>query len=606
MRISENMRYRLFQSCINKVGQQVTDIEKKIATQKNINAPSDDPLIFARSVEYDSQLSLGAQFNDNLQRLKTLVGMYDTSLSSIDSQLSTLSQMANGYGTADTSLRQSYVEELKGIIEHLVTVGNTKLGNTYIFGGQQADSAPFRLNNDYSVTYNVSARGEDANSIYVDESQLGKFGLSGREALYSTSKIAFGSVSNAYQGDIYSNTDSFAYVLTAANRTMYANGAAINLTAGTYTGNTLAREIQTRLGADYSVAFDSATRKFVITNNTAGSVTFNWSNAGATAAGVLGFDAVDSVTGAGETELSDLDTGRKAYMVKIVAGGATTGALASRATYSYSTDGGTTWSAAMSVSTGGADTTTGDIVIDATNNTFYRNGAAVTLANGTYTGAALATQIQTQLGAGYSVGYDASTRKFSITNNTGAVVTLNWSNAGSTAAGVLGFNNADSVVSNGTTDTGDYDAGMFIDGSGVPNVTNNRIKFAFGTADTPLTANDSFQVKDLSIFEVLKNFKDAFEAGNSTWVSKNIGYIDAARSSTIKNNAVIAFEGTQAEMLIENNTTKKNRIEEEQSELIGADTAQLGQEFQVLLNTYQTLLAAFSKMQSISILNYLA
>jgi len=160
-------------------------------------------------------------------------------------------------------------------------------------------------------------------------------------------------------------------------------------------------------------------------------------------------------------------------------------------------------------------------------------------------------------------------------------------------------------VSNGTTDTGDYDAGMFIDGSGVPNATNNRIKFAFGTADTPLTANDSFQVKDLSIFEVLKNFKDAFEAGNSTWVSKNIGYIDAARSSTVKNNAIIAFEGTQAEMLIENNTTKKNRIEEEQLELTGADTAQLGTEFQVLLNTYQTLLAAFSKMQSISILNYL-
>ena len=40
--------------------------------------------------------------------------------------------------------------------------------------------------------------------------------------------------------------------------------------------------------------------------------------------------------------------------------------------------------------------------------------------------------------------------------------------------------------------------------------------------------------------------------------------------------------------------------------LIGADTAQLGTEFTVLLNTYQTLLAAFSKMQSISILNYLS
>lgn len=604
MRISENMRYRLFQSCINRVGQQLTDIEKKISTQKNINAPSDDPIIFARSVEYNSELSISSQFSDNLKRLNTLVSMYDTSLTTVEDQLEIVGRLAAGYGTADSSIRQSSAEELKNIIEHLVTVANTKLGDTYIFGGQQADSAPFRLNNDYSVTYNVSQHGEDATDIYLDKGQLGQFGLSGREALYSTTKIAFGSVGNAYEGDIYSNTESFAYVISAANRTMYVDGAAVNLTAGVYTGARLAAEIQTRLGGDYSAAFDSGTRKFVITNNTAAPVTFNWSDPLATASGVLGFDNIDSVIAAGATEMSDLDTGRKAFLVKIAAGGAATGALASRATYSYSVDGGTTWSAAMAVNTGGADTTA-DTVIDATNNTFYRNGAAVTLTNGTYTGDGLAAEIQAQLGAGYTVDYEASTRKYTITNNTGSVATFNWSNSASTAAGVLGFDNVDSVVSNGSSDTGDYDAGMFIDGAGVANATNNRIKMLFGTTDAPLSANDTFEVKDLSIFEMLKNFKDAFEAGNTAWVEKNVCYIDTARSSTVKNNAVVAFEGTQASMFLENNAAKNSRIEEMQADLVNADTAQLGTEFNVLLNTYQTLLAAFSKMQSISILNYL-
>ncbi len=604
MRISETMRYRLFQTCINKLGQQLTDMEKKISTQRNINCPSDSPLIFARSVEYDAELSMGTQYSDNLQRLKTLVSMYDSSLTGLDGQLATLGEMAAGFDTADSSIRQAYVAELESIIEHLVTVGNTKLGNTYIFGGQQAETAPFRLNNDYSVTYMVSADGEDATNIYVDSSQLGQYGVSGRDAFYSTTKIAFGDVSNTYAGDIYSNTESFAYVLDATNRTMYVDGGAVNLTAGVYTGTTLAQEIQTQLGANYSVAFDSSTRKFVITNNTTGSVTFNWSDAGATAAGVLGFDAVDSVVASGETDMSDLDTGRKAFLVKIATGGATTGAVASRATYTYSTDGGATWSAAIAVSTGGADLTA-DIVIDGTNNTLYRDGVAITLTNGTYTGHQLAAEISTQLGAGYSATYSAETRKYTITNNTGSVVTFNWSNAASTAAGVLGFDNVDSVVSNGDADVGDYDAGMFIDGAGVANTTNNRIKLAFGTTDTPLAANDTFQVKDLSIFEMLKNFKDAFDAGDATWISKNIDCIDTARASVLKNNAIVAFQGTQAEMLIENNATKKARIEEEQSDLVGADTAQLGTEFTVLLNTYQTLLAAFSKMQAISILNYL-
>jgi flagellin-like hook-associated protein FlgL len=604
MRISEAMRYRLFQSCINNVNQQLTDLEKKISTGKNINAPSDDPIVFARTVEFNSQLSLGGQFNDNLQRLKTLVGIYDSSLTNVESNLKQLYEMANSYGTADTALRQSYGDGLENIIEQLVTVGNTRLGDAYVFGGQQADAAPFQLNNDYSVSYNVSADAEDATNIYVDSGQLGTFGLSGREALYGTSKIAFGDVSNTYQGDIYSNTASFAYVIGAGNRAIMVNGAAVNLTTGVYTGAALAKEIETRLGADYSVAFDSTTRKFVITNNGAASVTFNWSSAGATAASTLGFDAVNSVVGVGETDMSDTDSGRKSFLVKIITGGASTGTVANRATYSYSIDGGSTWSAAMAVSTGGADATA-DITIDGTNNILYRNGAAVTLTNGTYTGEDLATEIETRLGAAYSVSYNAETRKVSITNNTGGVVTFNWSNPGATAAGVLGFDNADSVLSNGNTDAGDYDAGMFIDGAGIANTTNNRIKLAFGTTNTPLVANDAFQVKDLSIFELLKNFKDAFDSGNTTWIAKNITSIDSARSLNSKNNAVISFEGTQAEKLIENNKTRASQLEDEKANLLNADTATLGTEFNVLLNTYQTLLSAFAKMRSISILNYL-
>ncbi|MEN6617568.1 MAG: hypothetical protein ABFD12_13510 [Syntrophorhabdus sp.] len=604
MRISETMRYRLFQTYINKVGLQLTDTEEKVSTGKNINAPSDDPIIFARSVEYDSELSLGNQFNDNLQRLTTMVGMYDSSLTNIEDELSNLSVMANTFGTADSGVRQSYVENVKNIIEHLVTIGNTRLGNSYIFGGQEAGEAPFQLNTDYSVSYNVAQRAEDATDIYIDKEQLGQFGLSGRDALYANEKIAFGDTANAYQGDIYSNTESFAYVIGAANRTIMVNGAAVNITSGVYTGASLAKEIRAQLGADYSVSFDSNTRKFVIANKTGAPVTFNWADAGATAAGTLGFDATDAIVRSGETEMSDIDTGRRSFLARIVTGGATQGALGTRATYQYSIDGGTTWSAAMAVSTGGADAV-GDIVISATNNTLYRNGTAITLTNGTYTGNSLAAEIETQLGAGYSASYDPPTRKFSITNNTGATVTFNWSNSAATAAGVLGFDNVDSLVGNGDRDIGDYDAGMFIDGSGVATTGNNRIKLAFGTTGNPLAANDTFQVKDLSIFEMLTNFKDAFESGNDAWVAKNIGYIDTARSSNVKNNAIISFQGTQAEMLIDNNITKKNRIEAEQATLVNADTAQLGAEFTILLNTYQTLLAAFSKMQSISILNYL-
>lgn len=608
MRVSDSLRYRLFQMNVSKVGQQLDDIEKKISTQRNINAPSDDPIKYATSIQYDAELQLGTQYNNNLQRLGTIVSMYDASFGSVGSQLNNLKQLASQFDSMGPDLRQSAVEQINGMIEQLVTVGNTKLGNAYLFGGKEADTPPFQLNNDYSVTYTVGQQGEDATKIYVDKAQTGQYGVSGRAAFYDTTKIASGNVANAYAGDVYSNTDSFAYVIDGTNNTLYLDGAAVTLTSNTYTGGNLAKEIQNQLGANYSVAFDSTTRKFAITNNTGAAVTFNWSNAGANAAGVLGFDTIDSLVATGGTERSDLDTGRKSFLVETTTGGSTTGVLGSRAIYRYSIDGGATWTAGITVNSGGADATA-DITIDATNNTLYRNGAAITLTSGSYTGASLATEIQTQLNAvqvGHQVSYDTLTRKFSITNNTASVETFNWSNTGANAAGVLGFDNVDSIISNGVSDVSDYDAGMFIDGAGVANTTNNRIKLLFSSGVTDnINANDTFHVKDLSIFELLKNLKDAFESDNSTWVSKNIKNIDAARELAVKNNGVIAFQGTQAKTMIENNKTKEGKIQTMQADLVNANMSELATEFSALLNTYQALLSTLARMQAISILNYL-
>lgn len=622
MRVSDSMRYALLQANISKVAQRLDSVQQKVSTQKEINVPSDDPIKFATAVQYDAERSIGRQFNDTLTRLNTLVGMYDTAFSSITDQLNSLSDLANTCSTMDSSMRLAAGEQIQSIIEQLVTVGNTKLGNMYIFGGQQADSAPFHLNSDYSVTYGVSQQAEDATSIYVDKGQLGRFGISGREAFYGTDKIAFGSVSNNYTGDIFSNTDSFVYVIDGSNNTVNVSGHSVTLASGIYTGGALAGEvenqIENQLGIDCTVAFDSASRKFLITNNSGAAVTFNWSTSSAST--VLGFNNIDGLVKSGQVLKSDIDTGRRSFAIEITKGGSTTGAPASRATYRYSIDGGLTWTTGLMVNTGGADDTTGDIVIDATtdpNNALYLNddgnghGTLVTLTGGTYTGTGLAEEIQEQLdnqvGTGFQVAYNADTRKFTITNQTGNVVTFNWSDSRSTVAGVLGFESVDSVVSNGSSETSDYVSGMFIDGEGKANTTNNGIKLLFGTTGNLVAGAtpDTFQVKDLSIFELLKNFKDAFDSGNSTWISQNAGLLDQAAELTSKNNAVIAFEGIQANTLMANNKTKDAQLESMQSELIDASMADLAVEFNALLNTYQALLSTLARMQSVSILNYL-
>jgi flagellar hook-associated protein 2 len=223
-------------------------------------------------------------------------------------------------------------------------------------------------------------------------------------------------------------------------------------------------------------------------------------------------------------------TDNKTFIVKVTTAGATSGALADRAKYKYSTDGGITWSGEIAVSTGGADTTA-DIVIDSTNKTLYRGGAPVTLSEGTYTGSGLATELQTQLGAGYSVSYDGATRKFTITNSSGSPVTFNWSNSGATAASVLGYDIVDSAVADGATDSGDFDAGSFIDNGKVASSTNGRAKISFGTTDT-LVLDDKFSVGLFS--PEMQAAQDAvIKIGNSTIVKSSNTITDAIEGVTL-------------------------------------------------------------------------
>lgn len=109
-------------------------------------------------------------------------------------------------------------------------------------------------------------------------------------------------------------TYSRGFLVTASNNTIMADldGTleAVTLTANAYTASALATEIQTRLNAadddgdTYSVAYNSSTQSFTITNDTgnSGSADFVWTHGGSTAAALLGFSSdVTLAVGAGST-----------------------------------------------------------------------------------------------------------------------------------------------------------------------------------------------------------------------------------------------------------------------------------------------------------------
>jgi flagellin-like hook-associated protein FlgL len=443
----------------------IRKIQSQITSGKKVDRPSDDPVVYTQATLVDAEKNVNTQLNRNLERIKTFGTMYESTFNNVNDLLTQAKQLALTYAddTISPADRKTGAQAIQDIIEQLVTMGNTKLANTYIFGGTRANQAPFQLNPDYSVDYTVPLAARDPVNAYIDQGELGTTGFSGQELFYDRSKVLYENPANSYRGVTSTDASYHAFVIDSNDNTICLNGSAVTLDSGIYRGTELAAEVQSKLGQGYYVTYDSASSRFAIENRTGRTAILNWSEGSATAATVLGYNRLDVVVGDGERDISNVQAGGSPVVIKITQDGSAFGALQERARYKYSLDGGVTWSAEEMIANYGRNDTTGEFVVDSTNNTIYENGTSARLTAGTYTGAELATEMERQLNAiltGHTVTFDGATRKFTITNGTGNSLNLNWSKPEATAASLLGFTGQDTALATGSSTTSNVEAGL--------------------------------------------------------------------------------------------------------------------------------------------------
>lgn len=498
MRITDRFKYDLFMYQFNTVRSSLDHVQEQIASQKKVNRPSDDPVAFSTYVSLKSESLLYEQLNRNIQRVTTFGRVYETCFNTMNDLLASAKDVAidHASGSMDDALRETAVTQIESIIEQLVTLGNTVVGDTYVFGGKQSTSAPFRLNPDYTVDFLVAEGSETANEIYVDRGSTAQYNISGIDAFYDRSKTVYAIPVNSYTGEatkytgeVSLNTTDLVFVVDGSNNAISRNGdpTAITLTQGVFTGTELASEIQAQLGSGYKVAYDASTRKFIIANNTTDAVTLDWS-VSTNAANLLGFNAVDSTLGAnGGRDTSDIDTGISSFVVRML----------DEDSYEYSVNGGASFSGSV-----------------------------------------------------------------------------------------------------------DVNSGVYIDGSSQVNATNRGIMITFSKTEN-LAAGDTFEIKDYSIFDMLKNLRDALESNNATWSNKNISQISKAVNIVNKNIASVGVNLQTMETLIEANAARQQRTSEIITETINADLAKLAVEYNSISTAYQSLMYSFTKIQELGLLNFL-
>jgi flagellar hook-associated protein 3 FlgL len=187
VRVTDRLRFETFKTTLGRIKGDLDVVQEQMASQKKILHPSDDAVGFSKAMELEAEQERIARYKTNLEGLETLGAMYDSSVMNIQDLLTRVKEItvSQSSDTASADTRKTSAEEVTGIIEQLVTLGNTKVGNTYIFGGKKSDTAPFVLDDaDYSVTFQGST---EVTSVFVDKGEYEKAGISGSDIFYGGS-----------------------------------------------------------------------------------------------------------------------------------------------------------------------------------------------------------------------------------------------------------------------------------------------------------------------------------------------------------------------------------------------------------------------------------
>ncbi|MEW6738986.1 MAG: flagellar hook-associated protein FlgK [Nitrospirota bacterium] len=321
---------------------------------------------------------------------------------------------------------------------------------------------------------------------------------------------AAGDIAPTYLNTIVIDSSNNTIRFSEDNGGGYTN---ITLTAGTYTWSALAAELETQMeaaggGFDYTVAYDSTNRRFIITNQIDGAgapnpqtIIFDWTHQNTTAEDVFAFAANSSIAPAA-SDSSDFQVGAGYIQVN-----------SSNNTIRFSEDNGATY-------------------------------VTATIPAGIYTRVRLAEVLKQALeradGAtnyNYTVAFDAATNKYKILNNgtnpNPNQIIVNWTNLSTTAEDLFGFTpNSDSTIP-----VGGYAEGTneIKGGSIVIDSSNNTIRFSEdgGTSYITVTLPKGTYTRN----ELALALKSAMESADaSTSYAYTVTYNFNTKAYTITNN----------------------------------------------------------------------
>lgn len=119
--------------------------QTELSSGQKIQTMSDDPVLATQVVQIDAGLRAQEQYRRNITATRAKSDAEEAVLNQVNDLLTRAKELAiqEGSSTASPATHVAAGAEVTQIINQVIQLGNTRVGNQYIFGGYQTGTAPF-------------------------------------------------------------------------------------------------------------------------------------------------------------------------------------------------------------------------------------------------------------------------------------------------------------------------------------------------------------------------------------------------------------------------------------------------------------------------------
>ncbi len=161
MRITMNSMYNQINTDLSRLVEKQAETNASISSGKIYRRPSDEPVALTHALNVRDSISETDQFQRNIKYGQGWVRATESAMTQIQDRIMKAKSLAveAANDSQNAQSRDAIASEIEAIQKEIVALGNTKMGNRYVFGGTRTrdygdGEAPFVLNGDGSVTYN--------------------------------------------------------------------------------------------------------------------------------------------------------------------------------------------------------------------------------------------------------------------------------------------------------------------------------------------------------------------------------------------------------------------------------------------------------------------